>query len=157
MCFWWGPPGHWQNISKCVLSFPSSGAESSRFSTSFAVMNPSDATEGKKGFRFLKQGLRLKALDKDEWLELLVLSCIVCDVYHALDLSALLSNCKKGLIVLHYYYLFSSPFYWKLFLYYLGAHHFGTGTRLFWAPHIVGDVWVFPLPRILSYLLSSRR
>lgn len=45
----------------------------------------------------------------------------------------------------------------KTLLYYLGAHHFGTGTRLFWTPHIVGGVWGFPRPRILSYLLSSRR
>jgi len=49
-----------------VLPLPSSGMASSRSSTSFAVMNPSDATEGMKGFRFLKRGLLLKALKEDK-------------------------------------------------------------------------------------------
>lgn len=56
-------------------------------------MNPFDATEGKKGSRFLKQGLLLKASNEDE---LFVLSCVMYNNYSALGLSALIFSCKKS-------------------------------------------------------------
>lgn len=79
MYFWWGPLGLWQYFQACVI-FPS-------------VMNPFDATEGKKGSGFLKQGLPLKASNKDE---LFVLSCVMYNNYSALGLSALIFSCKKS-------------------------------------------------------------
>lgn len=90
MCFWSQPLGHC--VSRCVLFFPLFWGRKQQVKHILCCDKLFWRQEIFQGF---KARILLKVLDKDEWLELLVLLHVVGDVYHGLDLSALISNCKK--------------------------------------------------------------
>lgn len=89
-------------------------------------------------FQIFKARLLLEVLNKDEWLELLVLSH-VGGVYQALYLSALISGCKKRSCCIVF---IPTLFSWKLFLCHL--------SFLQWEwHHLIWTLWWagFPPPQ----------
>lgn len=147
MCLWSGPLGHWQCISRSVLSLASSGAESSRFSTSFAVTLSS--TEGKKDSRFLKQEYCWRS-----WTRMSGLSSLFCHMWVMFIKHFLpwFPSARKGLVIL-YLWVFSYSFLLKTLS--ISSWFSSVGIVSAWFEHRGG--WVFPLPRTLPYLLSSRK
>lgn len=140
MCFWSGPLGHWHCTSRCTLFFPLFWGREQQ--VQHILCCDKLFSWRQERFQGFKTRILLKVLDKDEWLELLVLSHVVGDVYHALDLSALISNCKKRshhTVFMGFFLLFSieNSFYVIL------VFSSGSGISLIWKSWWVG----FPAPQ----------